>query len=106
MLVSLRTVGRWVATFTSSGLQVKAPKGLALKDKYDSTDHTWMMDRRYRGMALKDRCDLTDHSWMMDWRYEGTVYTRKDASAVANNLVSIRSKRTCSFCNRVEITRP
>ena len=55
MLVSLRTVGRWVATFTSSGLQVKAPKGLALKDKYDSTDHTWMMDRRYRGMALKDR---------------------------------------------------
>ena len=57
-------------------------------------------------MALKDRCDLTDHSWMMDWRYEGTVYTREDASTVANNLVNIRSKRICSFCNRVEITRP
>ena len=84
MPVSLRIVGRWVAAFTSSGLQVKAPKGLALKDKYDSTDHTWMMD----------------------WRYEGTVYTREDASAVANNLVNISSKRTCSFHNRVEITRP
>ena len=104
--VSLRTVGRWVAGFTSSGLQVKAPNGLALKDRYDSTDHTWMTDRRYRGMALTHRCDLTDHSWMMDRRYEGTAYTREDATLVANNMMNIISKRTCSFCKLVEITRP
>ena len=84
MPVSLKNVGRWVAAFTSSCLRVKAPNGLALKDEYDSIDNTWTMD----------------------WRSEGTVYTREDASAVANNLVNIRSKRTCSFCNRVEITRP
>jgi hypothetical protein len=126
--VSLRTVGRWIADFTSSGLQVNAPEGLALKDRYASTDRTWLMDRRYRGMALKDRyastgrtwlmdrryrgmalkdrCDLTDHSWMMDRRYEGTAYTREDATLVANNMMNISSKRTCSFCKLVEITRP
>ena len=104
--VSLRTVGRWIADFTSSGLQVNAPEGLALKDRYASTGRTWLMDRRYRGMALKDRCDLTDHSWMMDRRYEGTAYTREDATLVANNMMNISSKRTCSFCKLVEITRP
>ena len=82
--VSLRTVERWRAGFKSKHFQAKIPTG----------------------MPLKDRCGLGDHTWMMDRRYEGTDYTREDVSAVANNLVNIRSKRTCSFCNRVEITRP
>ena len=59
-----------------------------------------------KGIALKDRCDLEDHTWMMDRKYEAMAYTREDASVMSNNLVNIRSKRTCLFCQRVEITRP
>ena len=64
MPLSLRSIGRWVAAFTSSALQVKPPNGLVLKDKYD----------------------LTDHSWMTGWRYEGTAYTGDSASAVATTF--------------------
>jgi len=82
--VSLRTVERWRSDFKSNRFQVKVPKGL----------------------ALKDRCDLGDHTWMMDRKYEAMAYTREDASEVTSNLMNIRSKRTCLFCKKEEITRP